>query len=406
MFECLNQEIRGEPMRKEYTIYDIGLSGPIDESVDYKALIKKIKKLIEDNAKVVKEIKTAKRYYETLNDITVTDEKSLNAKIESVDNNPLRKADNRVPSNYHQILVDQKASYLFGTMVLIHSIRAKVDDAVEENQANQSTSRKVDDNNTDVVKKTIEDQFDEKLSELSKKLHRLLYRTCVESSNTGVTWPYVYINQDGEFKIAQIDSEELIPIYDTTIEKNLMYMIRYFTAGSTRYVELYTNKNVINFVDDKLTTIDPLISDGNEWNVLPFIEFSNNPFKLNDLHKYKKQIDVYDKTVSLYANDIEDMQQLIFVLVNYGGVDLDEFMQDLKKYKVVNLDVNGKLESLEINIPVEARIKLLEIIDRSIWMFGQGVDPRMENLGNLSGAALQQLYGLLELKSISNGIRV
>ena len=203
-------------MRKEYTIYDIGLSGPIDESVDYKALIKKIKKLIEDSTKVVKEIKTAKRYYETLNDITITDEKSLSAKIESVDNNPLRKADNRVPSNYHQILVDQKASYLFGTMVLIHSIHAKVDDAVEDNQANQSTKSKVDDNNTDVVKKTIEDEFDEKLSELSKKLHRLLYRTCVESSNTGVTWPYVYINQDGEFKIAQIDSEELIPIYDTT----------------------------------------------------------------------------------------------------------------------------------------------------------------------------------------------
>ena len=228
----------------------------------------------------------------------------------------------------------------------------------------------------------------------------MLFRsTCVESSNTGVTWPYVYINQDGEFKIAQIDSEELIPIYDTTIEKNLMYMIRHYTAGDIRYVELYTNKDVINFANDKLTSIDPLISDGNEWNVLPFIEFSNNQFKFNDLHKYKSQIDVYDKTVSLYANDIEDMQQLIFVLVNYGGVDLEEFMGDLKKYKVVNLDMNGKLESLEINIPVEARIKLLEIIDKSIWMFGQGVDPRMEKLGNLSGTALQQLYGLLELKA-------
>ena len=32
-------------------------------------------------------------------------------------------------------------------------------------------------------------------------------------------------------------------------------------------------------------------------------------------------------------------------------------------------------------------------------MFGQGVDPRMEKLGNLSGTALQQLYGLLELKA-------
>lgn len=383
-------------MRKEYTIYDIGLSGPIDESTNLNEVAKLIKKIIQDNVKVVKEIKTAKRYYETLTDITTSDEKSLKAKIDAVDNNPLRTADNRVPSNYHQILVDQKASYLFGTMVLIHAKRSKVDDAVEDKQASQSKSNT---DGTEVETQSIQDLFDERLSELSTKLHRLLYRTCVEASNTGVTYPYVYINELGEFQVIQIDSEELIPIKGVTIEKKLMYMVRHYNAGKIRVIELYTNNEVITWNNEVFKSREPLISDGNEWSILPFVEFNNNPFKLDDLHKYKMQIDVYDKTISLYANDIEDMQQLIFVLVNYGGIDLNEFLDDLKKYKVVNLDANGKLESLEIKIPVEARIKLLEIIDKSIWMFGQGVDPRMENLGNLSGTALQQLYGLLELKA-------
>lgn len=383
-------------MRKEYTIYDIGLSGPIDESINLNEVAKLIKKIIQDSKRVVKEIETAKRYYETKTDITITDDKALKAKIDAVDNNPLRKADNRVPSNYHQILVDQKASYLFGTMVLIHSKRAKVDDAVEDKQASQSKSNK---SITEVVKQSIHDLFDEKLSELSIKLHRLLYRTCVEASNTGVTYPYVYINELGEFQVIQIESEELIPIKGVTIEKKLMYMIRHYNAGKIRVIELYTNDEVITWNDEILKSREPLISGENQWSSLPFVEFNNNPFKLDDLHKYKQQIDVYDKTISLYANDIEDMQQLIFVLVNYGGTNLDEFLDDLKKYKVVNLDANGRLESLEIKIPVEARIKLLEIIDKSIWTFGQGVDPRMENLGNLSGTALQQLYGLLELKA-------
>lgn len=355
--------------RQEFTIEDLG------NVEDFAGLLTAINRIINLNHAYVTQVQTAKKYYENENSILTADEKRVDELIAQVETSPLRRADNRVPFNYHQILCDQKSAYLFGQMVLLKPM-------VDEGQA--------------------VDEFEEKLGELSKRIHRNLGVLSIDASNAGHGWLYAYINEEGEFKTATIDPEEIIPITDSTIEKRLMYVIRHYSVGKEKIIEFHSNTSIKKWRSNKFIEETPQFKIGEgsgEWKRLPFIEFANNPTKADDLHKYKALIDVYDKTVSLYANDIEDMQQLIFVLINYGGTDLDVFLDDLKKYKAVNMDTNGSLDTLKVDIPVEARTKLLELVDKSIWMSGQGVDPRLENLGNLSGTALKQLYGLLELKA-------
>lgn len=355
--------------RQDFTIEDLG------NVEDHASLLTAINRIINLNHAYVTQVQTAKKYYENENSILTADEKRVDELIAQVETSPLRRADNRVPFNYHQILCDQKSAYLFGQMVLLKPM-------VDEGQA--------------------VDEFEEKLGELSKRIHRNLGVLSIDASNAGHGWLYAYINEEGEFKTATIDPEEIIPITDSTIEKRLMYVIRHYSVGKEKIIEFHSNTSIKKWRSNKFVEETPQFSIGEgsgEWKRLPFIEFANNPTKADDLHKYKALIDVYDKTVSLYANDIEDMQQLIFVLINYGGTDLDVFLDDLKKYKAVNMDTNGSLDTLKVDIPVEARTKLLELVDKSIWMSGQGVDPRLENLGNLSGTALKQLYGLLELKA-------
>ena len=67
-------------------------------------------------------------------------------------------------------------------------------------------------------------------------------------------------------------------------------------------------------------------------------------------------MDLKDVVVSGFANDIEDIQQIIYILENYGGTDLNEFLSDLKRYKTVkteSIDGNsGGLPTLSIDIPV------------------------------------------------------
>ena len=137
---------------------------------------------------------------------------------------------------------------------------------------------------------------------------------------------------------------------------------------------------------------------------VPFFSFSNNNIGTNDLKNIKPLIDVYCKVFSGFVNDLEDIQEIIFVLTNYGGENLNEFLDDLKYYKAIKVDNDGDgdksgVSTLTIEIPVEAREKLLAVTRKCIFEQGQGIDPDPQNFGNSSGVALSFLYSLLELKA-------
>lgn len=84
-------------------------------------------------------------------------------------------------------------------------------------------------------------------------------------------------------------------------------------------------------------------------------------------------IDVYDKVFSGFINDLEDVQELIFVLSGYGGTDLNGFLQDLKKYKVIKMDSDegAGVSTLNIEIPIEARNSVLDATRKAIFEQGQ-----------------------------------
>ncbi|MFR1013940.1 phage portal protein, partial [Veillonella sp.] len=137
---------------------------------------------------------------------------------------------------------------------------------------------------------------------------------------------------------------------------------------------------------------------------VPFIPFKNNGNCYSDLDRIKRLIDAYDKTYSGFINDLEDIQEIIFVLTNYSGQNLNEFIRDLKYYKTIQVDSIGSedksgVSTLTIDIPVEAREKALEITRKSIFTMGQGIDPEMQGLDGTSGEAMKFLYALLELKA-------
>lgn len=137
---------------------------------------------------------------------------------------------------------------------------------------------------------------------------------------------------------------------------------------------------------------------------VPFFAFDNNNVHTDDLKNIKPLIDVYCKVFSGFVNDLEDIQEVIFVLTNYGGANLNEFLSDLKYYKAIKVENDGEgdksgVSTLTIDLPVEAREKLLAITRKCIFEQGMGIDPDPQNFGNSSGVALKFLYSLLELKS-------
>ena len=348
-----------------------------------------IKKYTLGHADMVVKTMVAERYYKSKNDI-------LNMPIKTdEEKNPLHNADNRIAHNFHGLLVDQKASYMF-------------------------TAPPLFDIGSQAGNGRITEVLGDKWAKTCKKL-------CVNASNSGIAWLHFWKDKDKQFKYGVVDSEQIIPAWSSDLNEMLLAVLRVYnqideTTGKNYIVyEYWTDTECQAFRILADTTIDeglePFVmfskflvdtSTSEESNILkhdfemvPFIPFFNNDLRTSDLDKIKSLIDTYDKTYSGFANDLEDIQEIIFVLSGYEGESLKDFLGKIKKYKSikVNGDEGGSVNTLTIDIPVEARDKLLTMTRKAIFEQGQGVDPDPQNFGNASGVALKYLYSLLELKA-------
>lgn len=352
-----------------------------------KKLIKRYQRM---HRKLVRESLQAERYYKKKNDILRRGAKADGS------GSPLHSADNRIPSNFYNILVNQKASYLF-------------------------TSPPVFDTGTKMLNESVSKILGDDFAKVCKDL-------CINASNCVAAWLHYWINEDGAFRFAVVDSKQCIPIWTNDLEKELSGFLRMYdqTNGDGKVYNIYEywdETTCYSFCKENRAALDALQFyntyelrpydltenfDGSavykhDFGEVPFIPFFNNAEGGNDLDDIKELIDAYDKVYSGYLNDIEDIQEVIFVLSGYEGENLAEFLEKLKKYKTVKLDSNedvkGGLSTLTIDIPVEAREKMLAMTRKAIFEQGMGIDPDPQNFGNSSGVALSYLYSLLELKA-------
>lgn len=137
--------------------------------------------------------------------------------------------------------------------------------------------------------------------------------------------------------------------------------------------------------------------------VFPIIEWKFNKDCIPTLSNIKDFIDLQDINLSDLANNVEDIQEAIWILENYNGQNLQEFMEDLKIKKAVKVGAGGSAHSETVQIPIEARAKLYELCDKNIYKFGFGINfSDRQSLGNVTGVGLRWSYAPLEQKA--NGI--
>lgn len=353
-----------------------------------------MKKLVKrhqlGHQKMVRASATAERYYRKQNDIIKN-----GTKRPEESGNPLHAADNRIPSNFYNILVNQKASYLFTSPPMF-------------DVGNGEWNNK--------IVKALGDDF----AKVCKDL-------CINASNSAVAWLHYWVDDDNGFQYAVIDSKQIIPVWTSRdLKKQLSGLMRVYDwvdeEGETLNVYEYWDKDKCwAFAKEDRRGLNTLSSYPlfpnlalagaadqadvfpHGFGEVPFIPFFNNAEGGNDLNDIKELIDAYDKVYSGFLNDLEDIQEVIFVLSGYEGESLKEFLEKLKKYKTIKLDRDedgkGGLSTLTVDIPVEAREKMLALTRKAIFEQGMGIDPDPQNFGNSSGVALSYLYSLLELKA-------
>lgn len=168
-------------------------------------------------------------------------------------------------------------------------------------------------------------------------------------------------------------------------------------TGAREFV--YANKVV--FKDEKGDEVKTDITS-KDIPVFPIIEWRFNDDCVPTLANIKDFIDLQDMNLSDLANNVEDIQDAIWILENYNGQNLKEFMEDLKVKKAIKVGAGGNARSETVQIPIEARSKLYDLCNKNIYKFGFGINfSERDSLGNVTGVALKWSYAPLEEKANS-----
>lgn len=372
---------------------------PITLDVAKKLILRYLERYVDRDV----EYGVADAYYKSHNDIAlpklgevpggyvIDDSGALVVKEE----NPLRRADNRISNGFYPLLVKQKASYAF---------------------TQPPTFDVGDERLNDTIVATLGDKF-----------AKVCKNVCTDAANAGVGWIHYWIDpRTNKFKYAVVPASQIYPITTDELDDELDAVLRIYykieeETGDGYYIYEYWNDsecqtfrrredlemdgleacNAYNLYIGGTMTGETVGRMSHIWGGVPFIQFANNDIKKGDLLTVKPLIDAYDKVYSGFLNDLEDVQQIIMVLSGYEGEDMNEFLGKLNRYKTINVNPNdgSGISTLSIEIPVEAREKMLTLTRKSIFEQGQGIDPDPSNFGNSSGVALGYLYSLLELKT-------
>ncbi len=207
-----------------------------------------IVRYIKQHLEKLPEISIGQEYYEQRPDI-VKEPKPVDA-TGAVD--PL-KPDDRMITNFHANLVDQKVSYIVGKPIAFKHTDDEVVKRIDEVLGNR---------------------FDD-------KLHSVL----TGASNKGIEWLHPYLDEEGEFKLFRVPAEQGIPIWTDKEHEELEAFIRMYKLENETKVEywdkvtvnyyVYENGSLIPDYSNNLENSKTHFSTGS-WGKIPFIPFKNN----------------------------------------------------------------------------------------------------------------------------------
>lgn len=169
------------------------------------------------------------------------------------------------------------------------------------------------------------------------------------------------------------------------------------------YTEYSANGNDVEIVEPKrgyvrvkVATADGVIEDiyDENYTSLPIVPMYANDCHESELVGIRECIDCYDLIKSGLANNIDDASEIYWIIKNAGGmddVDYAEFLQRVKRTKVAGGE-DVDIEAQTMDIPTEARTKMLEILRKDIYEDFQALDVQTLSAAAKTTQEIQASY--------------
>jgi SPP1 family phage portal protein len=137
------------------------------------------------------------------------------------------------------------------------------------------------------------------------------------------------------------------------------------------------------------------ILDGKNYPSFPIVPLWANPERTPELMGLKEEIDAFDLIKSGFANDLDDVSQIYWIIQNAGGMDdtdLARFIERIKVNKAVNLDSDQSEEAHTIEVPYNARETYLTRLESDMYKDAMIVNMDAIAQGNTVATAIRASY--------------
>ena len=233
-------------------------------------------------------------------------------------------------------------------------------------------------------------------------------------------WLHLYV-ENGVLDWILVNDKEIIPIFDK-YKKNIIGIIRYYMESEDTYrVETWSLKGVkVDYiVKEKLDSTRTMAHydeetfyngetesiEGKNLPFIPFIPLYNNKQKKSDLDGIQELIDMYTSINSGFVDNINLFQEAVVKLKGFTGdtEELETIRKNMQKFKMVGIPSGGAdgadMEYMSVEIPVEARKTMLDLLKENIFKIGQGLDPdRLAGESNITNVVIKSRYASLDMK--------
>lgn len=144
------------------------------------------------------------------------------------------------------------------------------------------------------------------------------------------------------------------------------------------------------------------IYDGENYPDFPIVPLWGNKYHQSEFVGIRENIDAYDLIKSGFANDLDDVSQIYWIIQNAGGmddVDIAEFVQRLKTTHAANVDDGQSVEGKTIDVPADAREKLLDRLRADMYEDFMALDTKNIASGAVTATQIEATYEPLNEKA-------
>ena len=214
----------------------------------------------------------------------------------------------------------------------------------------------------------------------------------------GRSFEICYIDEDKKQRFRTLDPRECIPVYDNTLNNNLLYVIRFwrsdmFDKSNEEYiVEVYGAQSTKRYKSNMGFSSFTLIEEvPNFYGQCPITVFSLNTEEESIFHNIMSLQDAYN---TLLSSEIDDWESFCDAYMILKGAAIDEEdMEDMKKHRLLIMDTDAEAQYLTKDVNDVQIRNMLQLVNDNIHKIACCPDFSQESFGTSSGIALR--YRLL-----------